>query len=61
MTSPGRRAKAVLWALAALAAVSFAFPYLSGRQFQDPNKAGAPEIRTVYIEVQGMVQQLGIT
>jgi len=68
-----RVAKVVLWGITALAAVFFAFPYWSAARPKDVRKAGyqpgapgrsgpkAPNIKTAYIEVKGMVQQLGIT
>ena len=67
-TGPAGRAKAMLWGITAIAAVSFAFPYWSaarpesaqpGASSQSGSKA--PTINTAYIEVKGMVQQLGIT
>ena len=68
-----RRAKVVLWGIGALAAVFCAYPYWSAARIEDVRKAGdqpgvpsqaestAPNTETAYIEVKGMVQQLGIT
>ncbi|MEE8105525.1 MAG: hypothetical protein V3T86_08340 [Planctomycetota bacterium] len=51
--------------LVAIAAVSFAFPYWSATHPAETNAdeeaLGAPVMRIAYIEVKGMVQQLGIT
>ena len=67
-TGPAGRTMAMLWGITAIAAVSFAFPYWSaarpesaqpGASSQSGSKA--PTINTAYIEVKGMVQQLGIT
>ena len=62
-TGPTRRAKALLWGIPAMAAFAFALPYWSGSRLNDANahESAAPTTRTAYIEVKGMVQQLGIT
>ena len=48
-TGPVLRAKKLLWAITAAAAVSCT------------HQPATPAMRTAYIEVNGMVQQLGIT
>ena len=74
MTGSNRKAKAMLWAITVPAVVSFALPYRSAERLDSVNaEATSPgsatfevpvdrmTINTAYIEVKGMVQQLGIT